>query len=109
MLKLIARSFKSNTTRKLDFKKTFALQTTRQNMTSLLSRLYKNSAVKLVGSVDEVMKIVEKLNRTYKNSLDSQELRVIRNILEEGRRNNSSASRKLINNRANIWKELGLK
>ena len=109
VLKLIARSFKSNTTRKLDFKKTFALQTTRQNMTSLLSRLYKNSAVKLVGSVDEVMKIVEKLNRTYKNSLDSQELRVIRNILEEGRRNNSSASRKLINNRANIWKELGLK
>ena len=109
VLKLIARSFKSNTTRKLDFKKTFALQTTRQNMTSLLTRLYKDSAVKLVSSVDEVMKIVEKLNRTYKNSLDSQELRVIRNILEEGRRNNSSASRKLINNRANIWKELGLK
>jgi hypothetical protein len=55
------------------------------------------------------MKIVEKLSRTYKNSLDSEELRVIRNVLEEGRRNNSSASRKLINNRANIWKELGLK
>ena len=109
VLKLIARSFKSNNTRKLDFKKTFALQTTRQNMTSLLNRLYKDTAVELVGPVDEVMKIVEKLNRTYKNSLDSQELRVIRNILEEGRRNNSSASRKLINNRANIWKELGLK
>ena len=109
VLKLIAQSFKSNTTKKLDFKKTFALQTTRQNMTSLLSRLYKNSAVKLAGSVDNVMKIVEKLSRTYKNSLDSEELRVIRNVLEEGRRNNSSASRKLINNRANIWKELGLK
>ena len=109
VLKLIARSFKSNTTRKLDFKKTFALQTTRQNMTSLLSRLYKNSAVKLVGSVDEVMKIVEKLSRTYKNSLDSEELKTIRNVLDEGRRNNSSASRKLINARATIWRELGLK
>lgn len=109
VLKLIAQSFKSNTTRKLDFKKTFALQTTRQNMTSLLSRLYKNSAVKLVGSVDNVMKIVEKLSRTYKNSLDSEELRIIRNVLDEGRRNNSSASRKLINARATIWRELGLK
>lgn len=109
VLKLIARSFKSNTTRKLDFKKTFALQTTRQNMTSLLNRLYKDSAVKLVGSVDEVMKIVEKLSRTYKNSLNSEELRIIRNVLDEGRRNNSSASRKLINARAAIWRELGLK
>ena len=109
VLKLIAQSFKSNTTKKLDFKKTFALQTTRQNMTNLLSRLYKNSAVKLVGTVDNVMKIVEKLSRTYKNSLDREELRVIRNLLDEGRRNNSSASRKLINNRANIWRELGLK
>ena len=109
VLKLVALRFKSNTTKKLDFKKTFALQTTRQNMTSLLSRLYKNSAVKLVGTVDEVMKIVEKLSRTYKNSLDKEELRVIRNVLDEGRRNNSSASRKLINNRANIWRELGLK
>ncbi len=109
VLKLIALRFKSNTTKKLDFKKAFALQTTRQNMTSLLSRLYKNSAVKLVGTVDEVMKIVEKLSRTYKNSLDKEELRVIRNVLDEGQRNNSSASRKLINNRANIWRELGLK
>ena len=109
VLKLIAQSFKSNSTRKLDFKKTFALQTTRQNMTSLLSRLYKNSAVKLVGSVDNVMKIVEKLSRTYKNSLDSEELRIIRNLLDEGQRNNSSASRKLINARATIWRELGLK
>jgi hypothetical protein len=109
VLKLIAQSFKSNTTRKLDFKKTFALQTTRQNMTSLLTRLYKNSAVKLAGSVDNVMKIVEKLSRTYKNSLDSEELRIIRNVLDEGRRNNSSASRKLINARATIWRELGLK
>jgi hypothetical protein len=109
VLKLIAQSFKSNTTRKLDFKKTFALQTTRQNMKSLLSRLYKNSAVKLVGSVDNVMKIVEKLSRTYKNSLNSEELRIIRNVLDEGRRNNSSASRKLINARATIWRELGLK
>lgn len=109
VLKLIAQSFKSNTTRKLDFKKTFALQTTRQNMKSLLSRLYKNSAVKLVGSVDNVMKIVEKLSRTYKNSLNSEELKIIRNVLDEGQRNNSSASRKLINARATIWRELGLK
>ena len=78
-------------------------------MTSLLNRLYKDSAVKLVGSVDEVMKIVEKLSRTYKNSLNSEELRIIRNVLDEGRRNNSSASRKLINARAAIWRELGLK
>ena len=109
VLKLIAQSFKSNNTKKLDFKKTFALQTTRQNMTNLLSRLYKNPAVKLVGTVDNVMKIVEKLSRTYKNSLDKEELRVIRNLLDEGQRNNSNASRKLINNRANIWRELGLK
>lgn len=109
VLKLIARSFKSTNTGKLDFRKTFALQTTRQNMTTLLTRLYKNSAVKLVGSVDDVMKIVKGLSRTYKNSLDGNELKIISDILDEGRRNNSSASRKLINARANIWSELGLK
>lgn len=109
VLKLIARSFKSTNTGQLDFKKTFALQTTRQNMTTLLTQLYKNSAVKLVGSVNDVMKIVKGLSNTYKNSLDGNELKIISNILDEGQRNNSSASRKLINARANIWRELGLK
>ena len=102
-------SFKSNNTKKLDFKKTFALQTTRRNMSALLNRLYKNTAVKLVGSVEEVMKIVQNLNKTYSNSLDNQEIDNIRKLLNEGERNNSSASRKLINARATIWRELGLK
>jgi hypothetical protein len=109
VLKLLAKSFKSNNTKKLDFKKTFALQTTRRNMTVLLNRLYKDPAVKIAGSVDNVMKIVEKLSRTYSKGLDKQELDIIRNLLNEGQRSNSSASRKLINARANIWKELGLK
>lgn len=109
VLKLIAQSFKSNNTKKLDFKKTFALQTTRRNMTVLLNRLYKDPAVKIAGSVDNVMKIVEKLSRTYSKGLDKQELGIIRNLLNEGQRKNSSASRKLINARVNIWKELGLK
>ena len=109
LLKLIAMSFKSNNTKKLDFKKTFALQTTRRNMSALLNRLYKNTAVKLVGSVEEVMKIVQNLNKTYSNSLDNQEIDNIRKLLNEGERNNSSASRKLINARATIWRELGLK
>lgn len=109
VLKLIAQSFKSNNTKKLDFKKTFALQTTRRNMTVLLNRLYKDPAVKIAGSVDNVMKIVEKLSRTYFKGLDKQELDIIRNLLNEGQRKNSSASRKLINARVNIWKELGLK
>ena len=109
VLKLIAQSFKSNNTKKLDFKKTFALQTTRRNMTVLLNRLYKDPAVKIAGSVDNVMKIVEKLSRTYFKGLDKQELGIIRNLLNEGQRKNSSASRKLINARVNIWKELGLK
>jgi len=109
LLKLIARSFKSNNTKKLDFKKTFALQTTRRNMSVLLNRLYKNTAVKLVGSVEEVMKIVQSLNKTYSNSLDNQEIDNIRKLLNEGERKNSSASRKLINARATIWRELGLK
>ena len=109
VLKLIAQSFKSNNTKKLDFKKTFALQTTRRNMTVLLNRLYKDPAVKIAGSVDNVMKIVEKLSRTYFKGLDKQELGIIRNLLNEGQRKNSSASRKLINARVKIWKELGLK
>ena len=109
VLKLIARSFKTNNTRKLDFKKTFALQTTKRNMYALLNRLYKNTAVKLVGSVESVMKIVQELNKTYSKSLDNQELDNIRKLLNEGERNNSSASKKLINARVNIWRELGLK
>jgi len=109
VLKLIARSFKTNNTRKLDFKKTFALQTTKRNMFALLNRLYKNTAVKLVGSVESVMKIVQELNKTYSKSLDNQELDNIRKLLNEGERNNSSASKKLINARVNIWRELGLK
>lgn len=109
VLKLIAQSFKSSNTKKLDFKKTFALQTTRRNMTVLLNRLYKDPAVKIAGSVDNVMKIVEKLSRTYFKGLDKQELGIIRNLLNEGQRKNSSASRKLINARVKIWKELGLK
>ena len=61
------------------------------------------------SELNEQLEAYYKLKHKYEDKIQRLKLKIIRNVLDEGRRNNSSASRKLINARATIWRELGLK
>jgi len=109
ILKEISLKLKNDTTRDMDFSKTFAIQTTGQNMNRFLTMLYTYDAVDILTD-KSILSIIRSLSRSYEKGkeLTENEIRSITNLLEKGKNKNTraQAQRELVEMREKIWKEL---
>ena len=79
--------------------KRFVIQTNYENMKQLLTKLYKEPAHGVIGE-KYLRKVLETLNKSYKNGLSKEE---INRIINDSKTGNITANRK------RIWNNIGLK